>query len=106
MSGGNRSTWEGPAHNISNPTPVTANDPFGKPGIWMVIKYTDDRVINPAIQNFRRLTVTGDFDLKIVNASSSDEGLYKCDLDLFEGTVSSKLYIILLKGKYIVYYLA
>ncbi|CAC5379149.1 unnamed protein product [Mytilus coruscus] len=103
MSGAHRAVWNGPAHTSSTPTPVIANDSFGKQKEWLISKYADDREINTAIPNYRRLTVVrldkkGDFDLEIVNASSSDEGLYKCDIDPVEGIFSSKLYIIQLKA--------
>lgn len=106
MSGANRVVWNGPAHTSSTPTPVKANDSFGKQEEWLISKYADDREINTDISSFKRLAIVGlekngDFDLEIVNATSSDEGLYRCDIDPAEGIFLSKIYIIQLKGEFI-----
>lgn len=108
MSGANGVVWTGPAQNSSDPTPVTANDPFGMKRIWMTAIYANDREINPYIPNYKRLRVigsykSGDFDLEIRNVLLSDEGYYRCSIDPGkEMPLDFKVYILLLKSKFII----
>ncbi|CAC5382477.1 unnamed protein product [Mytilus coruscus] len=94
--------WIGPAQNISDPSTVYVVDMFGNGKIWNITVYTDGRQINPYIPNFRRLKVVdmngnGNCDLQISNASASDEGFYRCDIDPVEGKPLTKQYILQLK---------
>ncbi|CAC5412468.1 NCAM [Mytilus coruscus] len=98
----NATSWIGPAHNTSIPSPVPEVDDFGNDKIWNTTVYTNGRKINPDIQNFRRLKVVdmggnGDFDLQISNASTSDEGFYRCEIESVEGKLLTKQYILQLK---------
>ncbi|CAG2232730.1 OBCAM [Mytilus edulis] len=93
--------WVGPAHNSSNPSPVIADDPFGKQHTWMTTQYTNNRVINPAIPNFRRIKVVGlepHFRFEISNASLCDQGFYRCFMDPVNSNHPfMRSYVLLLK---------
>lgn len=77
--------WFGPAHtNISYEK--TAFNMYGHRETWNVTLYTDWDVIIHTLPHRKRLQVisikrTDVFDLQIINASISDEGLYYCQDD-------------------------
>lgn len=101
MGDANTTSWAGRVHNISDSSPVPTVDVYG----YHI--YTNGREINPDIPNYRRLKVVdtggkGDFDLQISNVSTSDEGLYRCDIYLDKGKPLSKEYILQLRSKYFI----
>ncbi|CAC5368461.1 unnamed protein product [Mytilus coruscus] len=79
------SFWNGPVvTNMGSGTfPVTIIDIYGNPKVWNVTIYMyGGKVVHTLPEKlFKRLNVIGgNFDLHIKNLSSSDEGLYICDL--------------------------
>ncbi|CAG2232733.1 unnamed protein product [Mytilus edulis] len=81
----NSAVWAGPAQNgIRKGASVSVTEVDGKRSKWNVSQYTDDRRVLSSLLHRNRLTVTGSYDLQIVNTSTLDEGLYMCYLGPIE----------------------
>lgn len=98
------SFWNGPvATNTGNETsPVDINDIYGDPKVMNVTIYmTGGKIANMLPETlFKRLNLVGDnFDLHITNLSTSDEGLYICDLKEYCRKQKTYQHVFLLQNK-------